>query len=83
MAMAERNRKIQNYRWEKRARNPILLASWITTIPNDAHVFADDLTIKATGSHGIYPELMTFERYATKYQIYINWDKVKNNYKRK
>ena len=58
---------------ERMTRNPVLHGIWATTIPNGIHIFPDDLTIKATGSHEIYPKLATFGKYANKYQIHINW----------
>lgn len=62
---------------DRKIRNPALQEHWATTIPSDTHVFADDLTIETTGAHEIYPKLVTFEKQADKYEIKINWSKIK------
>ena len=62
---------------ERKARSPALPERWATTIPTDVHVFAEDLTIKATGPHEIYPKLIPLGKYASIYQIHIRWDKIK------
>ena len=67
-------KEVARYRMpgDRKIRNPALQEHWVTTIPNDTHVFADDLTIKTTGAHEIYPKLVTFEKQADKYEIKIN-----------
>ena len=62
---------------ERKTRNPTLNEQWATAIQDDVYVFADDLAIKETGSHGIYPKLITFVKYASKYQIHISWNRIK------
>ena len=44
---------------------------------NDSHIYDDDLTIKTTQVNEIYPKLGTFETSSKKFQININWGKIK------
>ena len=52
------------------------MEQWITDTPNDAHIYADDLTIKTKDAQEIYPKLVTFEQCSKQYTIAINWGKI-------
>ena len=61
---------------DRKIKNPPLSEVWTQEKPNDMHVFADDLTIKTTDAHEIYPKLKIFEECAKARDIHINWDKI-------
>ena len=51
--------------------------TWSKETPNDAHVYADDLTVKTTHAAEIYPKLNILPRRSQIFRIFINWTKTK------
>ena len=62
---------------ERKIKKLVLLESWTQETANDSHIYADDLAIKTTQINEIYPKRETFQMISKKFQININWVKIK------
>ena len=71
------NCKISGKKRKKDKKKPVLLESWTQGTANDSHIYAADLAIKTTQIDEIYPKLETFQVSSKKFQININWGKIK------